>query len=125
DAYTALTGKPDERRRSSQFLDARRLTQVLDVLWYLDWLLSAALGRVEGGKRGPKAGNVYWLVSNLDGIREQFTGKKLLDPTRMTLQRSTLPTSARLPMLKSGGHYRSGHESPDQTAAAACGLIRC
>jgi hypothetical protein len=77
DAYTALTGKPDERRRSSQVLDARRLRQVLDVLSYLDWLLSAALGRVEGGKRGPNAQNVYWLVGNLDGIREHFTGKKI------------------------------------------------
>ena len=77
DAYTALTGKRDERRRSSDVLDARRLSEVLDVLWYLDWLLSAALGRVEGGKRGPKAKNIYWLVSNLDGIRERHTGKQI------------------------------------------------
>ena len=77
DAYTALTGKPDERKRSSQVLDARRLRQVLDVLSYLDWLLSAASGRVEGSKRGPKAQNVYWLVGNLDGIREQFTRQKI------------------------------------------------
>ena len=77
DAYTALTGKLDERRRSSDVIDARRLSEVLDVLWYLDWLLSAALGRVEGGKRGPKAKNIYWLVGNLDGIREQFTGKRI------------------------------------------------
>jgi hypothetical protein len=76
-AYTALTGKPDERRRSSEVLDAPRLRQVLDVLSYLDWLLSAALGRVEGGKRGPKAQNIYWLVGNLDGIREQFTRQKI------------------------------------------------
>jgi hypothetical protein len=47
------------------------------VLWYLDWLLSAALGRVEGGKRGPKAKNIYSLVSGLDGIRECHTAKKI------------------------------------------------
>ena len=28
-------------------------------------------------KRGPKAENIRWLVGNLDGIREQFTGKKI------------------------------------------------
>lgn len=77
DAYTALTGKLDEHRRSSQVLDARRLSEVLEVLSYLDWLLPAALGRVERGKRGPKAKNIYWLVGNLDGIREHFTGKKI------------------------------------------------
>ena len=75
DAYTALTGKLDERRRSSDILDARRLSEALDVLSYLDWLLSAA--RVEGGKRGPKAKDIYWLVGNLDGIREHHTGKKI------------------------------------------------
>lgn len=77
DAYTALTGNLDERRRSSDVLDARRLSEVLDVLSYLDWLLSDALRRVEGGKRGPKAKNIYSLVGNLDGIREHFTGKKI------------------------------------------------
>jgi hypothetical protein len=76
DAYTALIGNLDEHRRSSDVLDAR-LSEVLDVLSYLDWLLSDALRRVEGGKRGPKATNVYWLVGNLDGIRKQFTGKKI------------------------------------------------
>jgi hypothetical protein len=55
----------------------RRLLQVLDaVLWLPKWLLVAA-HRVKTDKRGPKAGNVYWLVGNLDGIREQFTGKKI------------------------------------------------
>ena len=77
DVYTALIGNLDEHRRSSDVLDARRLSEVLDVLSYLDWLLSDALRRVEGGKRGPKARNIYWLVGNLDGIREHFTGKKI------------------------------------------------
>jgi hypothetical protein len=77
DAYTALTGKLYERRRSSQVLGARRLSEVLDVLSYLDSFLSDALGRVEDGKRGPKAKNIYWLVGNLDGIREHFTEKKI------------------------------------------------
>ena len=76
DAYTALIDL-DEHRRSSDVLDARRLSEVLDVLSYLDWLLPDALRGVEGGKRGPKAKNIYWLVGNLDGIREQFTGKKI------------------------------------------------
>jgi hypothetical protein len=54
----------------------RRLSQVLDVLLRLPkWLLVAA-HRVKA-KRGPKAGNVYSLVGNLDGIREHFTGKKI------------------------------------------------
>ena len=77
EAYTALTGKLDEDRRSSDILDARRQSEVLDVLWCLDWLLSAALGRVEGRKRGPKAKNIYWLVGGLDGIRERHTAKKI------------------------------------------------
>jgi hypothetical protein len=68
-AYTALTGGLDGRRR---------LSQVLDVLLHLPkWLLVAADRRVEADKRGPKAANVYWLVGNLDGIREQFTGEKI------------------------------------------------
>ena len=55
----------------------RRLLQVLDVVLRLPkWLLVAA-HRVEADKRGPKAGNVYWLVGNLDGIREQFAGKTI------------------------------------------------
>jgi hypothetical protein len=77
DAYAALTGKLDERRRSSDVLDARRLSEILGVLSYLDWLLSDALGRVETDKRGPKAKNIYRLVGNLDGIREHHTGKKI------------------------------------------------
>jgi len=55
----------------------RRLLQVLDAVLRLPkWLLVAA-HRVEADKRGPKAGSVYWLVGNLDGIREQFTGKRI------------------------------------------------
>jgi hypothetical protein len=55
----------------------RRLLQVLDVVLRLPkWLLVAA-HRVEADKRGPKAGSVYWLVGNLDGIREQCVGKKI------------------------------------------------
>jgi len=56
----------------------RRLSQVLDVLLRLPkWLLVAKYRGVEAKKGGPQAGNVYWLVGNLDGIREQFTGKKI------------------------------------------------
>jgi hypothetical protein len=68
-AYTALI---------SEFEGQRRLSQVLDVLVGLPkWLLVAAERRVEADKPGPKAENVYWLVGNLDGIREQFTGEKI------------------------------------------------
>jgi hypothetical protein len=56
----------------------RRLSQVFNVLVGLPkWFLVAADRRVEADKRGPKAERVYWLVGNLDGIREQFTGKKI------------------------------------------------
>jgi hypothetical protein len=69
DAYTALTGGLDGQRR---------LSQVLDVLLTLPkWLLVAKYRGVEAKKRGPKAQNVYWLVGNLDGIREHFTGKEI------------------------------------------------
>jgi hypothetical protein len=99
DAYTALTGVPSSYRpldRLTDFAEShqsenmpssvesmtgvdgqRRLSEALDVLLGLPkWLLVAA-DRVGAAKRGPKAGNVYWLVGNLDGIREQFTGKKI------------------------------------------------
>jgi hypothetical protein len=73
----------------------QRLLQVLDAVLRLPkWLLVAAhrvgshrIRRHAGlplpgkprkaDKPGPKAGSVYWLVGNLDGIREQFTGKKI------------------------------------------------
>jgi hypothetical protein len=96
DAYNAMTGTaslhspldrltdfagPHQSEQSVQSMTGldgqRRLLQVLDVVLRLPkWLLVAA-HRVEADKRGPKAGSVYWLVGNLDGIREQFTGKKI------------------------------------------------
>jgi hypothetical protein len=55
----------------------RRLSQICDVLLRSPkWFLIAAY-RVKDKKRGPKAENVYWLVGNLDGIREQYAGKKI------------------------------------------------
>lgn len=93
DAFTALTGAPNlyspldrltdlAGPRQSEHLPSslegqRRLSQVLDVLLRLPKWLLVAVDRVKADKRGPKAGNVYWLVGNLDGIREQFTGKKI------------------------------------------------
>jgi hypothetical protein len=103
DAYTALTGAPSLHSpyspldrltdfagphqsehlpssvQSMRGLDGqRRLSQVLDVLLRLPkWLLVAKHRGVAAAKRGPKAENVYWLVGNLDGIRKQFTGKKI------------------------------------------------
>jgi hypothetical protein len=52
-----------------------------ELLWQLanlhpEWFLRAA-DRVEDRKRGPKAENVYWLVGNLDGIRERYAAKKI------------------------------------------------
>jgi hypothetical protein len=102
-AYTALTGAPSlyspyspldrltdfAGPHQSEHLPAsvqsmmgldgqRRLSQVLDVLLRLPkWLLVAKYRGVEAKRRGPKAQNVYWLVGNLDGIREHFTGKKI------------------------------------------------
>jgi hypothetical protein len=99
DAYTALTGAPSLYSPLDRLTDfagphqsehlpssvqgmtgldgQRRLLKVLDVVLGLPkWLLVAA-HRVEADKRGPKAANVYWLVGNLDGIRELFTGKKI------------------------------------------------
>ena len=90
DAYSALTGAPSLYSPLDRLTDfagtvqsmtgfdgQRRLLQVLDLVLRLPkWLLVAA-HRVEADKPGPKAGNVYWLVGNLDGIREQSTGKKI------------------------------------------------
>jgi hypothetical protein len=96
DAYTALIGNL-EHRRSSDVLDARRLSEVLDVLSCLDWLLPDALCRVEGGKRGPKAKtSTGWLVILME-YGNSSPGKKLLARTRMTFQKNTSPTSAGLP----------------------------
>ena len=55
----------------------RRYLQVLDMVQRLPEWLRVAAQRVEADKRGPKTGSVYWLVGNLDGIREQFTGKRI------------------------------------------------
>jgi hypothetical protein len=56
---------------------SRRLAKIDEILLGAPkWFLTAA-HRVKHEKRGPKAGNVYWLVGNLDGIREQFAGKKI------------------------------------------------
>jgi hypothetical protein len=102
-AYTALTGAPSLHSpyspldrltdfagphqsehlpssvQSMMGLDGqRRLSQVLDVLLRLPkWLLVAKYRGVEAKRRGPQAKNIYWLVGNLDGIREHFTGKKI------------------------------------------------
>jgi hypothetical protein len=99
DAYNALTGTaslyspldrladfagphlcehlPSSVQSMTELDGQRRALQILDAVLRLPkWLLVAA-HRVEADKRGPKAGNVYWLVGNLDGIRKQFTGKKI------------------------------------------------
>ena len=67
DAYTSLTSE-----------GRLQLLQALDQLRGLPKrLLVARYREVAAAKRGPKAENVYWLVGNLDGIREQFTGKRI------------------------------------------------
>jgi hypothetical protein len=40
------------------------------------WFLIASQ-RIKDEKRGPKSANIHWLVGNLDGIGEQFTGAKV------------------------------------------------
>ena len=55
----------------------RRYLQVLDMVQRLPEWLRVAAQRVEADKRGPKTGSVYWLVGNLDGIRERHTAKKI------------------------------------------------
>lgn len=83
DAYTALTRSdipPSISSAEAQRLmqDERRLlSEINDALLGAPKRFSMAAHRVKREKRGPKAGNVYWLVGNLDGIREQFTGKKI------------------------------------------------
>ena len=74
----------------------RRLLQVLDALLRLPkWLLVAA-HRVQAAKRGPKAENVYWLVGNLDGVREQFTSKKITRSYKDNLSKEYITYVCRL-----------------------------
>jgi hypothetical protein len=93
DAYTALTGAPSFYSPLDRLTDfagphqsehlppsldgQQRLSQALDMLLRLPKWLMVAKYRVEASKRGPKARNASWLVGNLDGIREQFAGKKI------------------------------------------------
>jgi len=99
DAYEALAGEPSVYNpldRLSDFVGShqsenmsspvegmtrvdgqRRVSEALDVLLRLPkWLLVAA-HRLKAANPGPPAGNEYWLVGSLDGIREQFAGKKI------------------------------------------------
>jgi hypothetical protein len=97
EAYLALTAEPEpltspartavigvhqessagpEQHETVDDSDAR-VSQTCDILLRAPkWLLTAA-NQIKAEKRGPKAANAYWLVGNLDGIREQFTGKKI------------------------------------------------
>ncbi len=95
DAYTALVNalippnsldglsdisahqEASSRAEPCELEDAQRVSELCDVLLNAPkWFLIAAY-RLKDEKRGPKARNVRWLVGNLDGIREQFTGKKI------------------------------------------------
>jgi hypothetical protein len=51
--------------------------QILETLMRLPKRCTIAAHRVEGGKRGPQADNIYWLIGNLDGIRKQWAGKRI------------------------------------------------
>jgi hypothetical protein len=51
--------------------------QILETLMRLPKRCTIAAHRVEGGKRGPQADNIYWLIDNLDGIRKQWAGKRI------------------------------------------------
>jgi hypothetical protein len=80
DAHFALTRPLQEQSGVTEMtrpkrLDADgRLKEKLVELKYLSDWLAIASGRVEGRKRGPHTGNVYWLVRVLDEIRMKFTG---------------------------------------------------
>jgi hypothetical protein len=86
-AYIALTGGSNIADDQVSLSDAglqrfiQEAEEDLSHLWDVllrapKWFLIAA-HRIKGEKRGPKAENIRWLVGNLDGIREQFTGKKI------------------------------------------------
>ena len=86
DAYSALVG------------DLSSAGPQLRILGGLPkWFLIAA-DRVKDEKTGPKSGNVYWLVGNLDGIRAQFTGKKITRSYKDPNQTDTSRTFAKLPI---------------------------
>jgi hypothetical protein len=82
-AYMALTGNSDSADDQASFAKPQQLSQIAEdnLSQICDALLRApkrlliAAHRVKDGKRGPKSENIRWLVGNLDGIREQFTGK--------------------------------------------------
>jgi hypothetical protein len=73
----AMTKAPARKSGASRTIKRgldRRLDTVLTELQYLaDWL-ERALSLVPNEKRGRRTENVYWLVAELDLIRERFTG---------------------------------------------------
>jgi hypothetical protein len=77
EAYTALVGDLSAEAQRPMQDKRRRLSQISNVLLGLPKWFSIAASRVKGDKRGPKSENVYSLVGHLDGIRAQFTGKKI------------------------------------------------
>ena len=66
DAYAALTHE-----------GTQGISKLCDLLLGAPkWFLIASQ-RIKDEKRGPKSENIHWLVGNLDGIREQYTGAKV------------------------------------------------
>jgi hypothetical protein len=86
DANTALTS--EGRQQLLQALDALRGVP--------KQLLVARYREVAAAKRGPKAASVYWLVGNLDGIREQFTGKKITRSYKDDLSKEYITYACRI-----------------------------
>jgi hypothetical protein len=94
DAYTALVGHRDMFSPFDRLTDVRhqsefgpehniqsdgnlRPTQVIDLLRRLPKWFLLAEHRLEQQKPGPKSGNIYWLVAQLDGIRERATVNRI------------------------------------------------
>ena len=87
-AYIALTGGSNVADDQVSLSDARSrrfareaeqdLYHLRDVLLRAPKRFLITAHRIKDEKRGPKAENIRWLVGNLDGIREQFTGKKII-----------------------------------------------
>jgi hypothetical protein len=66
DAYEAITLSHPER-----------LSTTLGMLGRLPKWLVIAAHNLEKRRRGPQAGNVYWLIGNLGEIRRQYTGVRI------------------------------------------------
>jgi hypothetical protein len=70
--------------QNTQVNEDRQLSQALVLLRGLPKCFQVAGNRLQHQKPGPKADNMYWLVAQLDAIREQAIGKKIARSTKRT-----------------------------------------